>query len=82
MRKKLWIILLVVGTLPFIVSLTFGIYSSISGFSGLCWWQCNYDYGFKAFFDSILLFSYIFWPAYIIGTILIILSAIKIKNKK
>ncbi len=81
MRKKLWIVLLVIGIIPFVVPLIYGIYNSIAGFSGLCWWMCEYDYGFKAFFNSVLFYSYVFWPTYIIGAILIIISVIKLKNK-
>ena len=82
MRKNLWIVLLIVGIIPFIAPLVYGIYNSINGFSGMCWWACeHYDYGFKALTGSIILYSYIFWPTYIIGIALVILSVIKLKSK-
>lgn len=79
-KKKVWIILLVVGIIPLIVPLILGIYNSIIGYSGLCLFQCDYYYGIKAFIDSIILYSYIFWPTYVIGILLIILSIIKLKK--
>ena len=81
MRKKWWTLLLIVGMIPFIVPLVYGIYNSINGFSGLCLWPCDYDYGFKAFADSIMFYSFIFWPTYIIGIVLVFLSVKKLKNK-
>ena len=52
MRKKWWTLLLIVGMIPFIVPLVYGIYNSINGFSGLCLWPCDYDYGFNPFFGN------------------------------
>ncbi|MGM9849969.1 MAG: hypothetical protein ACI31V_03625 [Bacilli bacterium] len=82
MKKKFWIVFLIVGIIPFIIPIISGIYYSIRGYSGLCWWQCDYYYGFNAFIDSIILYSYILWPTYIIGIVIIVLSIIKLKNKK
>lgn len=78
-KRLIWIILLVLGSIPFVVALIYGIFSAINGFSGLCF--CPNYYGFTAFFDSILLFSFVYYPAYIIGIILIVLSIIKIVKK-
>ena len=79
--KKIWKILLFLGIIPIAIPLVDGIYSSITGFSGLCFGSgCISKYGFKAFIDSIFLYSFIFWPTYIIGLILIIISMIKIKK--
>lgn len=77
-KKVLWKIILVVGFIPFIAVLTFGIYSAIFGFSGLCF--CGEYYGFKAFVDSIIMYSAVFYPTYIIGIIFITLSIIKLKQ--
>ena len=79
--KKIWIVLLIVGIVTFVIPLIAGIFDSINGFSGLCFVGCERDYGIKAFIGSIYLYSYILWPTYIIGIILIILSIIKLKNK-
>jgi len=80
--KKIWIVLLIIGIISFIIPSAVGLYDSINGFSGICFVGCERDYGIKAFFGSIYLYSYIFWPTYIIGAILIVLSIIKLKNKK
>ena len=84
MKRKFWIILLIIGIIPFVVSLIIGIYSSINGVSSslLCFGSCEYYYGFKAFIDSIIWYLIIFWPIYIIGIILIIISTIKLKKRK
>ena len=84
MKKKqlVWICLLSVGIIIFAIPLLAGVYDSINGFSGLCFVGCDNYYGFQAFVGSIYLYSYIFWPAYIIGVVLIILSIIKLKNNK
>lgn len=81
-KKIIWIALLAVGIIPFAVPLIIGIYDSINGFSGLCFFQCDNYYGLNALLDSIYLYSFIFWPTYIIGIILIIISIIKLKYKK
>ena len=81
MRKKWWVVLLIVGIIPLIVPIVYGICNSINGFSGMCLWTCDYDYGFKAFVSSIILYSFIFWPTYIIGIVLVSLSLKKLKSK-
>ena len=80
-KKIVWIILLVIGIISFLIPLITGIYDSINGFSGLCFAGCDYYYGFNAFIDSIYLYSFIFWPTYIIGILLLVLSIIKLKFK-
>jgi len=81
-KKILWKVLLIIGIIPFVVSFLVGIYDSIAGFSGICFVGCEKIYGLKAFKESIYLYSFIFWPTYIVGIILIILSTAKIKIKK
>jgi len=83
-NKTIWIILLIVGIIPFIIPLIAGIYDSVNGIpSGLlCFSDCEYNYGFQAFIDSIYLYSFVFWPTYIVGVILIVISIIKLRNKK
>ena len=79
--KMIWKIILIVGIIPFLIPLIAGIYSSITGFSGLCFFECDNYYGFSAFIDSIYLYSFVFWPTYIIGLFLIVLSVIKLKKQ-
>ncbi len=81
--KKLWIALIVIGIIPFVVPIAYGISSAINGYSGLCLWPCTNEYGFGAFYHSISLYTVFFWPTYIIGSVLIVVSIIKlVKNKK
>lgn len=77
--KKYWISLLI-GCIPFLVALSMGLYNSIVGFSGLSFH--NKNYGFDAFFDTIVLVSYLIYPLYIIGLFLIIFSIVKLRRKK
>ena len=71
---------LIIGLIPFIFALFVGIYFAITGFSGLCF--CGNFYGFKAFIESIILYSQNFYQNYILGFILIIIFIIKTINKK
>lgn len=81
MKKKiLWKSLLIIGIIPFIVVLFCGIYYSLVGFSGICIVSCNKYYGLLAFRDSVILYSFVFWPSYIVGLVLIIISILKLKK--
>lgn len=71
---------LIIGLIPFIFALFVGVYFAITGFSGLCF--CGDFYGFKAFIESIILYSENFYQNYILGFILIIIFIIKTINKK
>jgi len=75
-------VLLIIGLLPFVYVLGVGIYSSYMGYSGLCFFECELDYGIAAFVDSIIITSYLFWPLYLIGIVFIILSFFKFKHDK
>lgn len=81
-EKMIWKILFVIGMLPFIILLSFGVYNSINGFSGMCFFNCYNYYGIRALMDSVVLYSYIFWPTYIIGFVFIILSVKNLKKKR
>lgn len=82
MKKNIWKVLMILGIIPFIVEICYGVYSSLFGFSGLCILNCGKMNRFEVFVDSIILYSYIFWPTYLIGGILIILSIMKLINNK
>ena len=60
MKKNLWKYTLALGFLPFILAIILGIYHTIIESWSL--------------FDWILLYSVIYWPTYIIGIFLILLS--------
>lgn len=83
MEKKRVIgkILLISGFIPWGIGIGYGIYSSIRGFSVLCIFNCTKEYGFRAFMSSLILYSYVFWPTYVIGLVLIILVMVKLRGK-
>ena len=45
MNKFIWKILLIISLIPFIIVISYGIFSSINGFSGLCILNCTKEYG-------------------------------------
>jgi len=56
--------LILTGTLPFIIAILSGIYkTTIESWNFINW---------------LILYSYVFWPTYIIGILLIIIGIIKI----
>lgn len=75
MKKKnlIWKLLLALGCLPFAFVIASGIYKAITGFSGLAF-NSPPAYGFTAFADWVILVSFLYWPLYIVGGLLIILS--------
>lgn len=77
MKKTKWKILLFVGTLPFLWGLLGGLYAAITGFSGLSI-SSPPAYGISAFFDWIILYSFVYWPTYLVGLLLIALAAWKL----
>ena len=80
-KKIIWRTLLIIGIIPFAIPLISGIDSFINGYCVFCLTDCKCEYGFTALKDSIFMYSWIFWPTYIIGIILIIISIVKLKNK-
>lgn len=86
-RKILSYVLLVIGVLPFLLTLFVGIYSAIAGtHDGICI-MCDRDliYGMEAFKVTIAFAVYLFWPIYIIGLLFIVISIIMlvyIRKKK
>lgn len=79
MKKKLWFILFILGLSPFVILLIGGIYASMIGFSPI--WMSTIHYGWDAFRNHVILWSYLYWPSYIVGMILIIVSMIVKKGK-
>lgn len=75
-KKLLWKILLILGILPFFLLIIYEIHCLIYGFNFLF----NTSYGLEAIRDSISIMAYLFWPIYILGILLIIISIIKLKK--
>ena len=72
-RKVFWKVLLVIGILPFAIPLLISFISAIFGL-GLF-----YAEGLSGV-DFLVLWSFIFWPTYVIGVFAIIISIIKIND--
>ena len=79
-KKIIWTILLIVAILPFVITLGIGIYHSIFGIhDGICI-LCDRPlvYGFEAFGVVIIFAVWLFWPAYIVAAIIIVLAIIRL----
>ena len=63
-RHCIWKILLLTGVFPFLIPVILGIYK-ISAES----WQ---------FLDWLVMYSFVYWPTYLIGIVLIVISAAKL----
>ena len=63
MKKNLiWNIILIIGIIPFVLPFAFGIYKiSIEAWT---------------MFDWLVMYSYIFWPTYLAGAVVIAVSII------
>lgn len=81
MKKTKWKILLFVGTIPFLCAFLSGLYAALTGFSGLSI-SSPPAYGFAAFADWIILYSFVYWPTYLVGLILIVWAASKLITRK
>ena len=69
MKKRLiWIITLIIGLLPFIIALLTTVYTMIV--EGSHW----------TFTEYLFLYSFIHWPEYVIGIVIIALSLFKLKR--
>ena len=73
-----WKILLFIGMLPFLIVLGMGVFNSIFGFT----FMFDTSYGINAFLDTLLIITFLFWPAYLVGIVLIIISSVNIKKQK
>lgn len=77
MNKRKWKIVLFLGITPFLAAILSGFYAAITGFSGFAIMSPNL-YGWAAFTEWIVLYSFIFWPTYVIGLVLILLAVAKL----
>lgn len=72
-KKRFRKILLFLGTAPFLFALGFCFAGSLLDSGGPL-------FGKLSFWDYIIFYSYLFWPTYVAGGILIALSVIKTKK--
>lgn len=73
-----WMIAFGIGIVPFVICFVAGIDGAINGYS----FFYNTSYGFEGLCDAVLMLSYVFWPTYIIGAALIVLSIVKIHQNQ
>ena len=79
-RRIIWIIMLIVGILPFAITLLTGIISAVTGIYDEMCILCNRElvYGIEAFMTVMIFAIYLFWPAYIIAAIIILVAVIRL----
>lgn len=71
--KRIWKVLLFLGTIPFLVAFIYCIVSSLLDGGGPILKMSLGDY--------LILYSFLYWPTYMIGIALIALSIVKLKKK-
>lgn len=80
-RKIISILMIGIGTFPFLYILYRCVDAAINGFT--FGWGAPAEHGAQAFLSVLVLGSYVLWPAYIIGIVLIIIGILLLrKNKK
>jgi hypothetical protein len=79
-KKLLWFLPLILGAVPFGWALIGGLYTAVTGFGGLLVSGSRY-YGFPAFRDWVILYSYLAWPFYLAGAALIGVSLFMLLRK-
>lgn len=72
-KKRVWKILLFLGTAPFLFALGFCFVSSLLDSGGPL-------FGRMSFWDYLIFYSFLYWYTYVIGIILIVLSVIRMKK--
>ena len=65
--KKIWWIILAVGIIPFTIPFLCFLYEMINASS----WSL---------IDWLVLYSFVYWPTYVVGIVLIFLSACKLRK--
>lgn len=80
MKKRIGIILIIIGLLPILYTLISGLYHAIFGWNGLCF-MCPKEYGIKVFLGYVLLFGVVYWPILLSGLISMIIGCLLVKKK-
>ena len=68
MKKNLWKILISIGIIPMILPFVLGVYHI---------WIESWTMG-----DWLILYSYIYWPSYVLGILLIVAGVVVWRRKK
>lgn len=74
-RTWIWKLMLAVGLLPFAAVLLSGFHAAVTGFNGMAITSPP-QYGLPAFVDWMVLYSFVYWPTYIIGALLLAAAAV------
>ena len=67
-KNIIWVILLIIGLIPFIIGLGFSFINS-------------FILKTLSFWENLIFYSFLFWPTYVIGVVLILLAIFKIRRK-
>jgi len=78
-KKVLWVVLILIGVTPFVITGVIGIESAINGENGFCA-DCPDEFGMTAFCGTILTAVILFAPIYVVAIIIIIFSILKLKG--
>jgi len=81
MKKLLCITFIIIGILLLITPIFFGTINAILGKDIFCFMYCDKISSSKAFINSFASYSFVFWPTYLVGIIMIIVSTIVLKKK-
>ncbi len=71
--KWVWRLLLLLGAFPFLFALGYCVVSSSLDGGGPLMHMTLWDY--------LLFYSFLYWPTYVIGAVLIVVAAVKLKKK-
>lgn len=67
MKRYIWKVLIAVGILPLVLPFILGVYhASIESWTIGGW---------------VILYSYVYWPTYVLGLLLIVVGVVKLKKK-
>lgn len=78
-KKVLWVILLLIGLIPFVITVHIGIEAAINGDNGFCA-DCPEEFGLTAFCGVILTAFVLFTPVYVVAITMILLAILKLKG--
>lgn len=74
--KKKWIFLLIMGISPFLIAVICCLVTASLHYAYL-----DLSRIFDDFFGYLVFYSFLYWPTYLIGMVLILLSIIMIRRK-
>ena len=82
MKKIIGTILIIIGVIPFLLTLGYALYASITGVCFSLFVACTKTHGIGVFFITLYILGILAWYIYLIGLILIIIGIILRKKAK